>query len=448
MRVSEYFLPIMRDDPREAETVSHGLMLRAGMIRQESAGIYSWLPLGLRVLRKITAIVREEQNRIGAIEMLMPTLQPAELWRKSGRYDDYGQEMLRIRDRHDRPMLYGPTNEEMITNIVRANVQSYRMLPCILYQIQWKFRDEIRPRFGVMRGREFLMKDAYSFDLSAQAGRHAYNKMFLAHLRSYKRMGLTAIAMRAETGPIGGTMSHEFLILAQTGESRGFFDRTYLDTDWALGDIDHDDIATLDQEIAAFTAPYAATEEVHDAKRFKAHVPRARQIESRGIEVGQLFFFETKYSKPLGCSIQGPNGEPIMIHSGSYGIGISRLVGAIIEANHDEKGVVWPPSVAPFDVGLINLKPGEETVDNTCEELYRQLEAQRVAVLYDDTEDRAGAKFSTMDLIGLPFQLIVSPRGLAEGRVEIKSRETGRRETVSPAAAIARLTTLHEARTP
>ncbi|QPC41465.1 proline--tRNA ligase [Kaustia mangrovi] len=439
MRVSRYFLPILRDDPKEAEIVSHRLMLRTGMIRQESAGIYSWLPLGFRVLKKIEQIVREEQNRAGAIEVLMPTIQSADLWRKSGRYDDYGAEMLRIKDRHERDMLYGPTNEEMITDIFRSGVQSYKDLPRSLYHIQWKFRDEIRPRFGVMRGREFLMKDGYSFDLSAEEGRHSYNKMFLAYLRTYKRMGLTAIPMRAETGPIGGDLSHEFLILADTGESEVFFDRGYLDMDWTTAKIDNDDVAGLQGAIDEFTSLYAATDEMHDAAEFETRVEAGRRVNGRGIEVGHIFFFGTKYSEPLGCVVQGRDGEPITIHSGSYGIGVSRLAGAIIEASHDENGIVWPEAVAPFKVGLINLKAGDATVDKACEDLYAKLEGAGVEVLYDDTEERAGAKFAVMDLIGLPWQLVVGPRGLADGMVELKNRKTGERESVSPEDAVTRL---------
>ncbi len=438
MRLSQYFMPVLRHDPKEAEIVSHRLMLRAGMIRQESAGIYSWLPTGYRVLKKIEQIVREEQNRAGAIEVLMPTIQSADLWRKSGRYDDYGKEMLRITDRHERDMLYGPTNEEMITDMFRAGVQSYKDLPRNLYHIQWKFRDEIRPRFGVMRGREFLMKDAYSFDVDAEAGRHSYNKMFLAYLRTYQRMGLTAIPMQADTGPIGGDMSHEFLILAETGESEVFFDRSYLDMDWQNADIDQNDVAALQSAIDGFTSHYAATDEKHEAADFE-QVPEERRVTGRGIEVGHIFFFGTKYSEPLECSVQTPDGGMATVHSGSYGIGVSRLVGGIIEASHDENGIIWPESVAPFQVGLINLKVGDSETDAACARIYEQLGNAGVEVLYDDTDDRAGGKFAKMDMIGLPHQLVVGPRGLKDGQVEVKNRKTGERQSLGLEEAINKL---------
>ena len=438
MRLSRFFLPILREDPKEAEIVSHRFMLRTGMIRQESAGIYSWLPMGFRVLKRIEQIVREEQNRSGALEVLMPTIQSADLWRRSGRYDDYGLEMLRIKDRHDREMLYGPTNEEMITDIFRQGVQSYKDLPRNLYHIQWKFRDEIRPRFGVMRGREFLMKDAYSFDISAEAARHSYNKMFIAYLKTFARMGLTAIPMRADTGPIGGDLSHEFLILAPTGESAVFFDRGYLELDWTASEVDFDDVQGLKKRIDDFTKLYAATDEIHDEAEFKARVPQDRQVTGRGIEVGHIFFFGTKYSKPLGCYVQGPDGTKVEVQSGSYGIGVSRLVGAIIEASHDEAGIIWPEPVAPFQVGLINVKQGDGTSDAACEKIYSALQAKGVEVLYNDVDERPGGKFATMDLIGLPWQIIVGPRGLANGVVEVKNRKTGARVEISPEAAIAR----------
>jgi prolyl-tRNA synthetase len=437
MRLSQYFLPILREDPKEAEIVSHRLMLRAGMVRQESAGIYSWLPLGYRVLKKIEQIVREEQNRSGAIEVLMPTIQSADLWRKSGRYDGYGKEMLRITDRHDRDMLYGPTNEEMITDIFRSGVQSYKDLPRNLYHIQWKFRDEVRPRFGVMRGREFLMKDAYSFDIDGDAARHSYNKMFVAYLRTFARMGLKAIPMRAETGPIGGDLSHEFLILAETGESAVFFDRDFYDMDWSAFEIDYDDVARVAAAVKEFTAKYAASDEMHDEAEF-ARMPESRRLSGRGIEVGHIFFFGTKYAEPLGCIVQGPDGKPATVQSGSYGIGVSRLVGAIIEASHDENGIVWPEPVAPFDVGLINLKSGDAETDKACEDLYRALAARGVDVLYDDRDERAGAKFAGMDLIGLPRQIIVGPRGLKDGTAEIKERRSGARESVALDEVVAR----------
>ena len=429
MRLSKYFLPILRDEPKEAEIVSHKLMLRAGMIRQEAAGSYSWLPLGFRVLKKIEQIVREEQNRAGALEVLMPTIQSADLWRKSGRYDAYGKEMLRIKDRHDRDMLYGPTNEEMITEIFRQGAQSYKDLPRNLYHIQWKFRDEVRPRFGVMRGREFLMKDAYSFDISREAGQHSYNKMFVAYLRTFARMGLKAVPMRAETGPIGGKDSHEFLILADTGESQVFFDREFYDMDWNAFDIDYDDVGAVTRVVNDFTSRYAATDDKHEAEEF-AQLPEDRRLTGRGIEVGHIFFFGIKYSEPLGCTVHGPDGKPVLIQSGSYGIGVSRLPAAIIEASHDEAGIVWPEPVAPFKVGVINLKSGDGETDAVCEKIYGAFLKQGVEVLYHDTDERPGAKFATMDLIGLPWQVIVGPRGIKDGVAEVKNRKSGERQNV------------------
>ena len=428
MRLSRYFLPILRETPKEAEIVSHRLMLRAGLIRQQAAGIYSWLPLGEAVLAKIAQIVREEQNRSGAIEILMPTVQPADLWRESGRYDAYGKEMLRITDRHERDMLYGPTNEEMVTDIFRAYVASYRALPLNLYHIQWKFRDEVRPRFGVMRGREFLMKDAYSFDLDEAAARVAYNKMFVAYLRTFARMGLTAIPMRAETGPIGGDLSHEFLVLAETGESGVYCDNDILRVPVPGEDVDYN--ADLGPLISPYTSFYAATEDVHDAARFEREVPETRRLHTRGIEVGQVFYFGTNYSKPMGAKVAGPDGVDQFVHMGSYGIGVSRLVGAIIEASHDEAGIIWPESVAPFRVGLINLKVGDPKVDQASETLHQRLTNAGITVLYDDLDQRAGAKFASMDLIGLPWQVIVGPKALERGEVEIKRRATGARETL------------------
>jgi prolyl-tRNA synthetase len=434
MRMSRYFLPILRDDPKEAEIVSHRLMLRAGMIRQSSAGIYSWLPLGFRVLKKIEQIVREEQDRSGAIELLMPTIQPADLWRESGRYDDYGAEMLRIQDRHERDMLYGPTNEEQITQIFRDAVKSYRDLPRNLYHIQWKFRDEIRPRFGVMRGREFLMKDAYSFDLSPEAARHSYNKMFVAYLRTFHRLGLKAIPMKAETGPIGGDLSHEFIILAETGESEVFCHRGLIEMEIPDARTDYD--ADLSPIVQKWLSLYAATDDMHDAARFEQEVPEPDRLTARGIEVGHIFYFGTKYSKAMKAQVQGPDGNWITVESGSYGIGVSRLVGAIIEASHDEAGIIWPPSVAPFSVGLLNLKRGDAATDEACESLYRGLSDAGIEVLYDDTDERAGAKFKTMDLIGLPWQVIVGPKGLEKGEIELKHRASGARETVKRQTAI------------
>ncbi|MBL8806588.1 MAG: proline--tRNA ligase [Rhodospirillales bacterium] len=436
MRLSRYFLPTIKENPSEAQIVSHRLMLRAGMIRQEAAGIYSWLPLGFRVLKKIEQIVREEQDRAGAIEVLMPTIQPADLWRTSGRYDDYGKEMLRIVDRHERDMLYGPTNEEMITEIFRTSVKSYKDLPLNLYHIQWKFRDEVRPRFGVMRGREFLMKDAYSFDLDATSARASYNRMFVAYLRTYARMGLKAIPMRADTGPIGGDLSHEFIILADTGESEVYCDAAWLDADVLKQEIDFK--SDLQPLVDEWLSKYAATSEMHDAAKCPVAPDRLRK--ARGIEVGHIFYFGTKYSKPMGATVAGANGEPVTVEMGSYGIGVSRLAGAIIEASHDEAGIVWPDAVAPFDVALVNLRTGDAKCDAACEDLYARLAKAGKDTLYADTTDSAGAKFATMDLIGLPWQLVVGPRGIANGKVELKRRRTGERVEMSLDEAMNRLT--------
>ena len=439
MRLSRFFLPILRETPKEADIVSHRLMLRAGMSRQEAAGIYAFLPLGLRVLKKVCDIVREEQDRSGAIEMLMPTIQSADLWRESGRYDDYGKEMLRIQDRHQRDMLYGPTNEEMITEIFRAYVRSYKDVPLNLYHIQWKFRDEVRPRFGLMRGREFLMKDAYSFDLDYEGARHSYNKMFVAYLRTFARLGLKAIPMVADTGPIGGNLSHEFIILAQTGESEVFCHRDYLDYEVPDANVDFDDIAGLQAIVDRWTSLYAATSEKHEAGAF-AKLPAAAQVSARGIEVGHIFYFGTKYSEPMKAVVAGPDGVERAVHMGSYGIGPSRLVAAIIEASHDDAGIKWPEAVAPFRVAVLNLKQGDPAVDTACENIYRELTMRGVDVLYHDLAERPGSKFATTDLIGIPWQVVIGPKGLAEGKVELKRRDDGSRELLSPAEAIERLT--------
>lgn len=438
MRLTNFFLPVLKENPAEAQIVSHRLMLRAGMIRQNSAGIYSWLPLGLRVLRKIEAIVREEMDRAGAVELLMPTLQSADLWKESGRYDGYGKEMLRITDRHDREMLYGPTNEEMITDIFRRDVRSYKDLPMNLYHIQWKFRDEIRPRFGIMRGREFLMKDAYSFDIDEASARKSYYRMFIAYLRTFNRLGLKAIPMAADTGPIGGDLSHEFIILAETGESEVFYHSDLVDMEVPGDDIDYQ--SDLMPIVRKRTDMYAATDEMHDAAAFEAQVPEDKRKSARGIEVGHIFYFGTKYSEAMNAVVAGPDGKPTHVHGGSYGIGVSRLLGGIIEASHDENGIIWPASVAPFDVGLINLKSGDEATDAACDDIYAKLQAAGVDVLYDDRNERAGAKFSTMDLIGLPWQVVIGPRGLKNGIVELKNRATGEKIEVSAEEALTRLT--------
>jgi prolyl-tRNA synthetase len=438
MRLSRYFLPILRETPKEAEIVSHRLMLRAGMMRQEAAGIYAFLPLGLRVLKKIEQIVREEQDRSGAVELLMPTIQSADLWRESGRYEAYGKEMLRIKDRHERDVLYGPTNEEMITDIFRAYVRSYKDLPLNLYHIQWKFRDEVRPRFGLMRGREFLMKDAYSFDLDYAGAQHSYNKMFVAYLRTFARLGLKAIPMVADTGPIGGNLSHEFIILAETGESEVFCHKDYLDFEVPGPDVDFDDVAGLKGIVDRWTSLYAATSEKHDPAAFAA-LPEDKRVSARGIEVGHIFYFGTKYSEPMKAVVAGPDGVEVPVHMGSYGIGPSRLVAAIIEASHDNAGIKWPEAVAPFRVAILNLKQGDAAADAACEQLYRDLTARGVEALYNDLDERPGSKFASADLIGVPWQILVGPRGLAEGKVEVKRRADGSRELVSPADAVIRI---------
>src|SRR6266576_5583276 len=434
MRLSEYFLPVLRDNPSEAQIVSHRLMLRAGMVRQSSAGIYSWLPLGLRVLKRVEQIVREEQDRSGAQEILMPTIQPAELWRESGRYEDYGKEMLRIRDRHDREMLYGPTNEEQVTEIVGASIKSYRELPKNLYHIQWKFRDEVRPRFGVMRGREFLMKDNYSFDLDAKGAKHSYNRMFVAYLRTFARMGLKAIPMRADTGPIGGDLSHEFIILAETGESEVFCDRRWLETDILAEEVDYD--SDLDPFFRHWTSLYAATDEMH--KPEACPIPAEELVTARGIEVGHIFYFGTKYSQPMGAVVTGADGAEVPLEMGSYGIGVSRLVGTLIEANHDDAGIIWPEAVAPFRVGLINLRPADDKCRTAADDLYGKLRGAGLDVLYDDRDESPGAKFAAMDLIGLPDQLILGPRSIGSGLVEHKIRRSNARQDLPLDTAVGR----------
>jgi prolyl-tRNA synthetase len=438
MRLSRYFLPVLKEAPSDAQIVSHQLMLRAGMIRQEAAGIYAWLPLGLRVLKKVEQIVREEMDRAGAVELLMPTIQLAELWRESGRYEAYGDEMLRITDRHKRDLLFGPTAEEVVTDIFRASVKSYKDLPKNLYNIQWKFRDERRPRFGVMRGREFLMKDAYSFDLDAEGARKSYNRMFVAYLNLYSRMGLKAVPMRADTGPIGGDLSHEFIVLAETGESAVFCHKDLVEMAPPGADVDWD--GDLQPLVDQRTALYAATEEMHDAAAFDV-IPEGDRLSARGIEVGHIFSFGTKYSEPMKALVTGPDGKDVPVQMGSYGVGVSRLLGAIIEASHDDSGIIWPESVAPFDVGIINMRQGDAACDEACQTAYRALTAAGRDVLYDDTDTRGGAKFATMDLIGLPWQLIVGPKGVAEGVVEVKNRKTGERHSAPLADVIAQLTT-------
>ncbi|WP_103763928.1 proline--tRNA ligase [Roseovarius confluentis] len=442
MRLSKYFLPVLKETPSEAQIASHRLMLRAGMIKQASAGIYSWLPLGFKVLRKLENIVHEEQVRAGHIPMLMPTLQSADLWRESGRYDAYGPEMLRIRDRQDRDMLYGPTNEELITDIFRAHVGSYRDLPLTLYHIQWKFRDEIRPRFGVMRGREFFMKDGYNFDLTKEDALHAYNRHLVSYLRTYERMGLQAIPMRADSGPIGGDDTHEFLVLAETGESEVFYDSQITDLKFGEREIDYSDKAQCQAVLEEFTSRYARTDETHDEEVFNK-IPEDRRRVARGIEVGQIFYFGTKYSEPMGATVQGPDGKPVPVHMGSHGIGVSRLVGAIIEASHDDKGIIWPEGVTPFHAGIVNLKQGDGEADAACEKLYSALKAKGLDPLYDDRDERAGGKFATMDLIGLPWRITVGPRGLKNGVVELTSRRTGESEEMAPEGAVEKIAEIY-----
>jgi prolyl-tRNA synthetase len=438
MRMSRYFLPVLKENPAEASIVSHRYMLRAGMIKQASAGIYSWLPMGFKVLRKIEGIVHEEQAKAGHMPMLMPTIQSADLWRESGRYDDYGEEMLRIRDRHDRDMLFTPTAEELITDIFRSNVTSYKDMPLTMYQIQWKFRDERRPRFGVMRGREFYMKDGYNFDLTKEDALHAYNRHLLSYLRTFERMGLQAIPMRADSGPIGGDDTHEFLVLAETGESEVFYDSAVTDLTFGDREIDFDDKAQCQKIMEEFTTRYARTDETHDEKLFN-ELPEERRKSARGIEVGQIFYFGTKYSDVMNATVQGPDGKPVAVHMGSHGIGVSRLLGAIIEASHDDKGIIWPEGVTPYHVGIVNLKQGDDVVDAACDALYKEFTVSGLEALYDDRKERAGGKFATMDLIGLPWRITVGPRGLNNGLVELTSRRTGNSQEMTPAEAVLRI---------
>jgi prolyl-tRNA synthetase len=438
MRLSRYFLPVLKENPSEAQIVSHRLMLRAGMIKQQSAGIYSWLPLGFKVLRKIENIVHQEQARAGHIPMQMPTLQSADLWRESGRYDGYGEEMLRMQDRHGRDMLFSPTAEELFTDVFRAHVNSYKDLPLTLYQIQWKFRDEIRPRFGVMRGREFYMKDGYTFDLTKEDALHAYNRHLVSYLRTYERMGLQAIPMRADSGPIGGDNTHEFLVLAETGESEVFYDREITDLKFGDREIDYDNVEQCQAVLEEFTSRYARTDETHDEALFN-EVPEERRRVARGIEVGQIFYFGTKYSEAMGATVQGPDGKPGEVHMGSHGIGVSRLLGAIIEASHDENGIIWPEGVTPFHVGIVNLKQGDDEADAACDALYQSFTAAGLEPLYDDRKERAGGKFATMDLIGLPWRITVGPRGLKNGVVELTCRRTGASEELPPEQAVQKI---------
>lgn len=409
MKLSNYFLPTLKENPIDATVVSHQLMIRAGMIRQTASGIYTWLPLGLKVLRKVEKIIKEEMDKAGALEILMPTIQPAELWIESGRYDAYGKEMLRIKDRHDRDILYGPTHEEVVTDIFRKNVTSYKDLPKNLYQIHWKFRDEIRPRFGLMRGREFLMKDSYSFDIDEANAKKTYNLMYETYFKIFRRMGLKPMAVRADTGAIGGDLSHEFHILADTGESAIYYDKKFEDENLSITEM---------QKL------YAMADEMHVPE--KCPIPEGQLASRRGIEVGHIFNFGLKYSKAMEASVMGADGQKIYPNMGSYGIGVSRIVAAAIEANHDAGGIIWPKEIAPFQIALINVRSGDELCDKVCEEIY----AKFPEVLYDDTKASLGQKFSIADLIGIPTQIIVGPKSAAAGKVEVKDRKSGEKKEV------------------
>ncbi|MBA5724324.1 proline--tRNA ligase [Candidatus Liberibacter sp.] len=435
MRMSRYFLPIMQEIPKNAEIISHQLMLRLGMIRQHSKGIYSWLPLGKKVLDKVSAIIREEQDRAGAMELLMPTLQSVDLWRESGRYDSYGKEMLRFSDRYDKPMIYGPTNEELMTDIFRSYIKSYKDLPLNLYQLQLKFRDEVRPRFGTMRSREFLMKDAYSFDLTREDSEHSYNKMFVSYLRIFDRLGLKAIPMRAESGPIGGDLSHEFIVLADTGETEVFCCNDFLDLPIPPKTTDFDDVVGLRDIVEKWTQPYAATSEMQDEVLFNS-IAADKRLSARGIEVGHIFYFGTKYSRPMSAKVKGSDGKEHHVHMGSYGIGPMRVVPAIIEAYHDEKGIIWPHSVSPFDISLMNLNIKNQACRAVCEKIYETLTKAGGEVFLDDRNEQAGSKFATADLLGFPFQMIVGSKFIAHGEIEIKHRATGQIEIMNAERAI------------
>ncbi len=427
MRISQYFLPLLKETPSEAQIVSHRLMLRTGMIRAQAAGIYSWLPLGLNVLRKVENIVVDELNRAGCIQILMPTLQPADLWKESGRYDVMGKEMLRFPDRAERELLYSPTCEEMVIDIFRSSVKSYKSLPLNLYQIQWKFRDEIRPRFGVMRGREFFMKDGYSFHLDIEDAKREYYKMYETYHRIFTRMGLVTIAVKADSGAIGGSLSHEFQVLAETGESQIYYD----------AEIDNFRSGKTPFNGEKLRALYAAADEMHIAE--KCPVPADRLRTARGIEVGHIFLLGRKYTDAMKIDVTGSDGQPVRVEMGTYGIGVSRLLGAIIEANHDENGIIWPEAVAPYRVGLLNIRAGDQPCDRISGEIYTKLMSAGVETLYDDSSESAGKKFSSMDLIGVPWQIVVGPKGVAAGVVELKNRRTGEKTELSAEAAIARI---------
>ena len=427
MRLSEYFLPTLKELPKDAEIISHQLMLRTGMIRQASSGIYVWLPFGYAILKKIEQIVREEQVRAGAIELLMPTIQSADLWKKSGRYDDYGAEMLRMKDRHDRDILYGPTNEEQITDISSHYFKSYKTLPKILFHIQWKFRDEIRPRFGVMRCKEFLMKDSYSFDVSEEEGKISYNKMFLSYLKTFQRMGLKAIPMKAESGPIGGNLSHEFIILANTGESKVYIDKRILDLEIPEHVDYHNDAKNIVEE---WTKYYSVTDDMYDQGTYENKVSKENRMEMRGIEVGHVFFFGDKYTKPLKANVQDSEGKINPMQSGSYGIGVSRLVAAIIEASHDAKGIIWPKSISPFDYALLNLNTKDDNLVKLSDTIYKKI-TDVSSVLYDDTNSSVGEKLNRADLIGVPIQIILGKNSIENNTLELKERSTGNVQVIN-----------------
>ena len=443
MRFSEYLLATLKEAPKDAETLSHKLMIRAGMIRKIAAGIYNFLPIGLKVFRKVENIIREEMNNSGAVEVMMPFVTPSDLWIKSGRWDLYGKELLRLKDRADREFCLGPTHEEVVTDLVDREVKSYRNLPLTVYQIQPKFRDEIRPRFGVMRGREFYMKDGYNFDLTKEDALHSYNRHLVSYLKTYERMGLRAIPMRADSGPIGGEDTHEFLVLAETGESEVFYDSQVTDLKFGNREIDYDDHSACQSVLDEFTSLYARTDETHEPSVFEK-IPPERQRKARGIEVGQIFYFGIKYSEAMGATVTDANGDNSPVHMGSHGIGVSRLVGAIIEANHDEKGIMWPEGVTPFHCGIVNLKQGDLEADDACQDIYQRLTNAGLDPLYDDRNERAGGKFATMDLIGLPWRITVGPRGLKNGVVELTSRREGVSEDLTPEEAVNKLISIYQ----
>ena len=422
MKRSSLFLPTLKENPSEAKITSHRLMLRAGMVRQSSSGIYSWLPIGLKVLKNIEKIIRSEQDLISQ-ELLMPTIQDSEIWKKSGRFNDYGKEMLTFIDRHEHQLLYGPTNEELITDIFSKNIMSYKSLPLCLYHIQWKFRDEIRPRFGVMRGREFLMKDAYSFDISKEDAIKCYNRMFLSYLRIFNKMELKAIPVSADTGPIGGDLSHEFIILADTGESEVYLDKNILKEE--IPNINYNDSKGISKLVDTLTSFYAAADDKYDEEEYMNIVNENNRLKTKGIEVGHLFYFGSKYSIPLEAKVNSKEGKVVPVEMGSYGIGVSRLVGAIIDAHHDDKGICWPESVSPFLIGIVNLRQNDIECSNLSDTIYNNLLSKDVSVLYDDRDEGAGIKLAEMDLIGIPWQIRIGPRGIKNGNFELLQRKTG-----------------------